>query len=146
MSLDAEGKEVFTTRGASKPAASTPASNTAVDATSAPPPPVVEEEDDLSVSVAPGTVCKRKGCGVAFVSNEENRIGDGEGTVCVYHPMPVRFSLGIHASLETDFSRSPCSGKEARYAVITFYSRCDLKAIHRVIFAANHECSSSTSS
>lgn len=60
------------------------------------PPPVVEEEEeeeDLTISVAQGTICKRKGCGVAFVSDEVNRLGDGEGTVCSHHPKQVRESL-----------------------------------------------------
>nr|GAT59638.1 predicted protein [Mycena chlorophos] len=58
------------------------------------PTPVVEEEDDLEAVAAVGTTCKRKGCGVAFVSIEVNRVGDGEGTVCMYHPMPPIFHEG----------------------------------------------------
>ncbi|KAF7311544.1 hypothetical protein MKEN_01056800 [Mycena kentingensis (nom. inval.)] len=58
------------------------------------PAPVVEEEDDLEAVVSPGTTCKRKGCGVAFVSNEENRLGDGQGTVCTYHPKSPIFHEG----------------------------------------------------
>jgi len=57
------------------------------------PPPVVEDEEDLTISVAQGTICKRKGCGVAFVSDEVNRLGDGEGTICSYHPKQVREPL-----------------------------------------------------
>lgn len=53
--------------------------------------PSSPEEDDLSVAVAPGTQCRRKGCSVTFASDTENRIGNGEGTVCTYHPAPVRF-------------------------------------------------------
>jgi hypothetical protein len=53
------------------------------------PTPVIEEEDDLNIPVSVGTACKHKGCGVAFVSDEVNRKGDGEGTVCTYHPSPV---------------------------------------------------------
>ncbi|TRM62714.1 HSP20-like chaperone [Schizophyllum amplum] len=58
------------------------------------PPPVVEEEDDLSAPVAPGTICRHKGCGLAFVSDEENRLGEGEGTTCTYHPMAPIFHEG----------------------------------------------------
>jgi hypothetical protein len=54
-----------------------------------PVPVVQEEEDDLSVPVPVGTVCKRSGCGAEFVSEEASRIGEGEGTVCRYHPAPV---------------------------------------------------------
>ncbi|KAL4065460.1 chord-domain-containing protein [Scleroderma citrinum] len=52
------------------------------------------DEDDLTVSVPPDTVCKRKSCGVMFVSDNENRIGDGPGTVCTYHPAPPIFREG----------------------------------------------------
>ncbi|KAL9715004.1 hypothetical protein Ac2012v2_001664 [Leucoagaricus gongylophorus] len=58
------------------------------------PAPVVEEEDDPSVPVAPGTSCRRKGCNILFVTNEENRNGDGPGTKCVYHPAPPIFREG----------------------------------------------------
>ena len=68
------------------PRESTPQpANTDRPAASAP----VLEQDDLSTPVPVGTVCRRKGCGVAFISEEVNRQGDGEGTVCQYHPLPV---------------------------------------------------------
>ncbi|KAJ7168211.1 HSP20-like chaperone [Mycena crocata] len=57
-------------------------------------PPVIEEEDDLNIPVSVGTACKHKGCSVAFVSDEANRKGDGEGTVCTYHPLPPIFREG----------------------------------------------------
>ena len=60
--------------------------------------PTPEEEDDLTVPVPPGTVCKRKGCGVTFVSDGESRIGDGPGTVCTHHPAPVS-SILSHSHL-----------------------------------------------
>jgi len=59
-----------------------------------PPQPVVEEEDDLAVPVAPGKICTRRACGVAFVSDEVNRQGDGEGAVCTYHPLAPLFHEG----------------------------------------------------
>jgi hypothetical protein len=55
------------------------------------PPPIILEEDDLNAPVSVGTICRRKGCGVVFVSDEVNRHGDGEGTVCRYHPLPVSY-------------------------------------------------------
>ncbi|TFK76587.1 chord-domain-containing protein [Pluteus cervinus] len=58
------------------------------------PAPAVEEEEDFNVPVSPGTECRRKGCNVKFVSDEVNRIGDGEGTVCTYHPAPPIFREG----------------------------------------------------
>lgn len=51
--------------------------------------PIAEEKDDISVPVTVGTVCRHKGCGLKFESDEANRIGDGEGTICTYHPAPV---------------------------------------------------------
>ncbi|KAJ8093273.1 hypothetical protein PM082_020759 [Marasmius tenuissimus] len=62
--------------------------------TALPPPPLIEEEDDPDIAVEPGTACKRKGCTTTFVSDEVNRKGDGEGTKCVYHPMPPIFREG----------------------------------------------------
>ncbi|KAG7086643.1 hypothetical protein E1B28_002584 [Marasmius oreades] len=62
--------------------------------TALPHPIQIEEEDDLDVPVQEGTPCKRKGCKTTFVSNEVNRKGEGEGTKCVYHPMPPIFREG----------------------------------------------------
>ncbi|GLB35085.1 putative CHORD [Lyophyllum shimeji] len=81
------GKEVYST-------SATTAVPSAPDPSPPPPRPVVEEEDDLSVPVAPGTVCRRNGCKTAFVSDAVNRLGDGEGTVCTYHPAPPIFREG----------------------------------------------------
>lgn len=50
---------------------------------------VQEEEDDPSIPVPVGTQCKRHGCGAKFESDETNRLGSGEGTVCIYHSAPV---------------------------------------------------------
>lgn len=100
---DSNGKETFVVGGAkggvgaasNAAAAAKPPPNAVLDASlAATPPPVVEDEDDLGVSVTPGTTCKRKGCGVSFVSDEVNRIGDGEGTTCVYHPLAPIFREG----------------------------------------------------
>lgn len=63
---------------------------------STPPPapqPIVDEEDDASAIINPGTACRRTGCKTIFVSDEINRLGDGEGTVCQYHPAPVRTKI-----------------------------------------------------
>lgn len=85
-------KEMDTFPSAPAPALALPLTTVpkAVPTPLIPPPPVAEEEDDLSTSVPLGTTCRRKGCGLAFVSDEENRLGDGEGTRCTYHPAPVR--------------------------------------------------------
>lgn len=58
--------------------------------TSQPPPVVQEEEDDTSIPVPVDTPCRRSGCGAKFVSEEISRLGEGMGTVCKYHPAPVR--------------------------------------------------------
>ncbi|KAJ1307783.1 hypothetical protein OPQ81_001869 [Rhizoctonia solani] len=62
--------------------------------TPAPPADIVEDEDDLSVAVAPGTMCKRPGCRKQFVSDEESRQGDGEGAQCKYHANQPLFHEG----------------------------------------------------
>lgn len=80
----ADGKELFQVTDAIPP------SNGVTPATPAAPAPVLEI-DDLDKEVAFGTLCRRKGCGITFVSDEVNRQGDGEGTVCTYHPLPVTF-------------------------------------------------------
>lgn len=92
-SRKSDGKEVFSFGGAGRTSA-TP-KNAVLDASLANgPAPVVEDEDDLSIPVAACTTCRRKGCGVSFVSDEVNRIGDGEGTVCIYHPLAPIFREG----------------------------------------------------
>lgn len=114
-----EGKEVYST-------GPTLQSQTSAPLAAAPPTQFVlfsppEEEDDLSVTIAPGTQCRRKGCSAAFASDAENRIGNGEDTVCTYHPAPVRFRLFaafVHSFPSIDpinSSCSPSSTREARY-------------------------------
>ncbi|KAI0273659.1 chord-domain-containing protein [Gloeopeniophorella convolvens] len=81
LTESADGKEVYTT-----PARVQPQRPPAGPVT--PPPPPIEperEEEDLDAVVPPGTACKHAGCKITFVSNEENRTGDGPGTKCVYH-------------------------------------------------------------
>ncbi|KAF9567585.1 chord-domain-containing protein [Agrocybe pediades] len=59
-----------------------------------PAPAPILEVDNLNEKVTPGTPCRRKGCSTKFVSDEVNRYGDGEGTVCRYHPLPPIFREG----------------------------------------------------
>lgn len=84
--MGADGKETFHVGG--KPGTPTLAATAPVEVAAAPA-PVVLEEDDLTADVPVGTVCRRKGCGTVFVSDSVNRNGEGEGTVCHYHPLPV---------------------------------------------------------
>jgi hypothetical protein len=90
MTESADGKEVYT----SSSVRSRPQEPAKPSATISVAQPVsaekVEEEDDLKATVPNGTPCQRGGCKVAFVSDEENRIGNGPGTKCVYHPGAVR--------------------------------------------------------
>ena len=90
MTESADGKEVYTSPSArirpQEPAKLSAASPVAQPASSE----KVEEEDDLEATVPKGTSCQRAGCKVTFVSHEENRIGDGPGAKCVYHPGAVR--------------------------------------------------------
>ena len=66
-----------------------PPKDTASHAARPKPAPLVIEDDDPAIPVEVGITCKRKGCFTIFVSDEENRTGEGEGTICMYHPMPV---------------------------------------------------------
>ncbi|KAG2149376.1 chord-domain-containing protein, partial [Suillus clintonianus] len=83
-----DGVEVYST-GAPKVASPKPSESIPPVVT-----PVVEDEDDLSVPITSGTICKRSGCGAAFVSDEMNRIGDGDKTICTYHPAAPIFHEG----------------------------------------------------
>ncbi|KAK0442949.1 chord-domain-containing protein [Armillaria borealis] len=96
VSVSEDGKEVYTSEAVLTNTSSQSESKPHASpiAPTEPPPPAIEEEDDLSIPVAVGTKCLRKGCGKLFVSDELNRLGDGEGTVCVYHPSPPIFREG----------------------------------------------------
>ena len=82
-------KEVFTSSTQRTITVSTP---------SPVPAAITEEEDDTSVPVKPGSLCRRNGCKVSFVSDEVNRQGGGKDAVCTYHPGSVRmrFPFFIH--------------------------------------------------
>jgi len=58
------------------------------------PTPIIEEEDDLTAPVPSDATCKRIGCKVVFVSDEDSRMGDGEASVCTYHPAAPIFHEG----------------------------------------------------
>lgn len=83
MSESTAGKEVYSSKLPIAPNQSVAVSPTPST------PAIIEDEDDLDVPVSPGVKCQRKGCGITFVSDEVNRIGDDEGTICTYHPAPV---------------------------------------------------------
>ncbi|KAJ6488586.1 HSP20-like chaperone [Mycena vitilis] len=88
MTAEADGQEVYSTTSSVQ---TKPIETVATPVARA---PIVEEEDDLNTPVDVGTPCKHKGCSVSFVSDEVNRIGEGEGTVCTYHPSPPIFREG----------------------------------------------------
>lgn len=56
--------------------------------------PLVIEEDDLSVSIAKGTKCQRKGCDHEFVDEETSRTGKSPSADCHFHPAPPLFREG----------------------------------------------------
>lgn len=88
MSESTDGKEIYSSMTSTP---SKPVTNLNLEPRPKPVSiPVVEEEDDLDAEIKLGTKCRRTGCGTEFVSNETNRTGDGEGTICMYHPSPVR--------------------------------------------------------
>ncbi len=103
MTETADGKEVYTTPSAlnrpQKPTAAIPAM---------PPAPTKQaevDEDDLDAVVPEGTACRRAGCRLTFVADEENRIGEGPGTKCVYHPGAVRTSISCVPYSVAEMSR-----------------------------------------
>ncbi|THH11827.1 hypothetical protein EW145_g395 [Phellinidium pouzarii] len=91
MTETSDGKETFTS-GPSPSLFSTPSPT--VSKPKVPISPPKEEEDDLSVPVAPGSLCRRKGCDAVFVSDKDSRLGDGDGAVCTYHPSSPIFHEG----------------------------------------------------
>lgn len=111
------GQEVYSS-GPSKAAAPVQNQPRAAVAAPAPRPTLVEEEDDLSIPVSAGTACKHTGCSVAFVSDEVNRLGDGEGTVCTYHPQSVSPAHLLGAPQVLTGSFSPSSMKGAKYVFV----------------------------
>ncbi|KAI0050901.1 chord-domain-containing protein [Auriscalpium vulgare] len=86
-----DGKEVYTTSAALNAPAK---ANVPTPGRTSTPAPPVEEEDDLDAAVPAGTECRRNGCKVQFVSDEENRKGDDAGAICVYHPAQPIFHEG----------------------------------------------------
>lgn len=133
MTETADGKEVYTTRSApgqpQKPTertaaipAALPASNKEAEA----------DEDDLDTVVPPGTVCKRLGCKVTFVSNEENRNGDGTGTKCVHHPGAVRiFCFHVRPYPTAETIVSPYSMRGARLVPCSLLPRAWMSITNR---------------
>ncbi|KAF9915835.1 hypothetical protein BX616_005255 [Lobosporangium transversale] len=97
VSVNKDGTEVYGSSAAAPaapaplvaPAASTTASAAAPSAPT--PEPIVEEEDDLSIPVAVGKTCMRRGCGQTYVSEEESR---GDKVKCQYHPGTPVFHEG----------------------------------------------------
>ncbi|KAF9948878.1 hypothetical protein BGZ72_009240 [Mortierella alpina] len=85
-SVSKDGKEVYGSAPTPAPAATKPAATPA-----AAPEPIVEEEDDLSVPVAVGKTCMRRGCGQTYVSEEVSRNSKVE---CQYHPGSPVFHEG----------------------------------------------------
>jgi hypothetical protein len=83
-----DGKEVYHVGVQSANAPPAP-----VEATPTPAAPTLEI-DDVNAPLEVGALCRRNGCNAAFVSDEVNRQGDGEGTKCRYHPLPPYFREG----------------------------------------------------
>lgn len=116
-SSNKDGKETFMTTPA-------PQKNVSMIDKNAPPALIIEE-DDPTIPISPGTLCRRKGCGVSFISDKESRQGDGPGTICIYHTAPVGWGISGDTRLmsgEIDFS--PSFEKAARSpAIVTLQLR-----------------------
>ena len=97
MTESADGKEVYTSSSARSRPPQEPAKLSAATPVAQPASAeIAEDEDDLEATVPKGAPCQRAGCKVTFVSDEENRIGDGPGTKCVYHSGAVREPGCVH--------------------------------------------------
>jgi len=95
MTKTADGKEVYSTGSAGLLNSSAQKPQPSPQPKSVLPPPApAEDEDDISVAVAPGTSCKRLGCGKQYISDEESRNGDGDAAICVYHSLSPIFHEG----------------------------------------------------
>lgn len=133
-----DGKEVYTS---GPPPVAGGGTTTAPVTTAMPtlsaPEVIIEEEDDLSIPVPVGTVCRRKACGTAFVSDEVNRIGDGDATVCRYHSAPVRTSFIVSLSLLIHCVLSLCLEKAVKFVNPPNTCELDLKHNYRAISVAN---------
>ncbi|KAG0319715.1 hypothetical protein BGZ97_001590 [Linnemannia gamsii] len=88
VAVQKNGTEVYGSAPVPKPAASP---KPTAPAAAAPAEPIIEEEDDLSVPVAVGKTCLRRGCGQTYVSEEESR---GSKVSCQYHPGSPVFHEG----------------------------------------------------
>jgi hypothetical protein len=86
------GKESYST----KP--SEPSSNLVSRATTPKPEPVVVEEDDLTVTVAPGTQCKRQGCSTWSLSVTPKTVREmdqGLSAHTIPDPFVIRLSYDV---------------------------------------------------
>ncbi|OMH80761.1 Cysteine and histidine-rich domain-containing protein 1 [Zancudomyces culisetae] len=45
----------------------------------------VLEEDPEDAEIAPGTCCRRKGCGKSFIDNNTSRDPSSQDSICIYH-------------------------------------------------------------
>jgi len=136
----ADGKEVYTmlsTRSQPQKPAESSAAIPIVQP--APIKEVVEDEDDLEATVPHGTTCKRAGCKVPFVSDEENRIGDGPGTKCVYHPGTVRAPVPCIPPYTETEPRQPIFHEGSKVVFHVFLRRgsADAERSTRVTFVAS---------
>ena len=90
MDSTADGREIYSTSLKDAVGVVSKSSSITPQIVTPQPAAVVQEEiDDLSIPVPVGTLCKRHGCGVKFLSEEASRVGEGEGATCRYHPAPV---------------------------------------------------------
>lgn len=102
---------------------------------------ILEEQDDTSVVVKSGTLCRRNGCKVSFMSDEVNRQDGGRDAVCMYHPAAVRVPF-CFCPLIPCSSYTPCSLYSMRVARY-IWSCANVTSLHkfslRDISAANVE-------
>ncbi|RUP49266.1 hypothetical protein BC936DRAFT_142914, partial [Jimgerdemannia flammicorona] len=86
-----DGVEIYDNGATIKLASHTPPPQTVAEAVDtsqvekSPAEPELPEEDDLSIPVAPGTTCKRRGCDAEYKDETTSR-GEGTDAECKHHP------------------------------------------------------------
>ncbi|RUS31656.1 hypothetical protein BC938DRAFT_477359 [Jimgerdemannia flammicorona] len=94
-----DGVEIYDNGATIKLASHTPPPRTVAEAVDtsqvekSPAEPELPEEDDLSIPVAPGTTCKRRGCDAEYKDETTSR-GEGADAECKHHPGAPIFHEG----------------------------------------------------
>lgn len=103
--VDENGKEVYGNGAAAASSSKTSAASAPAPAPKAAPPkpaapqPYVEPRDPEGVTIAPGSICKRPGCGAKYDESEASGSRDLSKEQCRYHKGAPMFHEGTSESL-----------------------------------------------